>query len=146
MTIYIASLYYSVCFSLELLFWTRWLTSCCSWANCWSQGVWVSQPWHTDRPTLRLIEPGGFNRAHTDRTWLLPSYTYIINTKMIDDVTLFAILALFACWCCEYAFVGVLAFFFFTRQIPVIQEEVPSLNYYWVPLLVSASNTLSCPR
>ncbi|KTF92173.1 hypothetical protein cypCar_00038939, partial [Cyprinus carpio] len=35
--------------------------------------------------------------------------------------------------------VGVLAFFFFTRQIPVIQEEVPSLNYYWVPLLVSAS-------
>uniref|UniRef100_A0A667X219 Choline transporter-like protein n=1 Tax=Myripristis murdjan TaxID=586833 RepID=A0A667X219_9TELE len=31
--------------------------------------------------------------------------------------------------------VGVLAFFFFTRKIPVIQEEVPSLNYYWVPLL-----------
>ncbi|XP_071343712.1 choline transporter-like protein 5-B isoform X1 [Trachinotus anak] len=31
--------------------------------------------------------------------------------------------------------IGVLAFFFFTRQIPVIQEEVPSLNYYWVPLL-----------
>lgn len=30
---------------------------------------------------------------------------------------------------------GVLAFFFFTRKIPVIQEEVPSLNYYWVPLL-----------
>uniref|UniRef100_A0A8C8HS52 Choline transporter-like protein n=1 Tax=Oncorhynchus tshawytscha TaxID=74940 RepID=A0A8C8HS52_ONCTS len=31
--------------------------------------------------------------------------------------------------------IGVLAFFFFTRKIPVIQEEVPSLNYYWVPLL-----------
>ncbi|CAJ1060384.1 choline transporter-like protein 5 isoform X1 [Xyrichtys novacula] len=31
--------------------------------------------------------------------------------------------------------VGVLAFFFFTRKIPVIQEEVPSLNYYWVPLV-----------
>ncbi|XP_051965281.1 choline transporter-like protein 5-B isoform X1 [Xyrauchen texanus] len=31
--------------------------------------------------------------------------------------------------------VGALAFFFFTRQIPGIQEEVPSLNYYWVPLL-----------
>ncbi|KAM8746410.1 choline transporter-like protein 5-B isoform 3-T3 [Acanthopagrus schlegelii] len=31
--------------------------------------------------------------------------------------------------------VGVLAFFFFTRKIPVIQEEVPSLNYFWVPLL-----------
>ncbi|XP_035526816.1 choline transporter-like protein 5-B [Morone saxatilis] len=32
--------------------------------------------------------------------------------------------------------VGVIAFFFFTRKIPVIQEEVPNLNYYWVPLLV----------
>ncbi|XP_060788663.1 choline transporter-like protein 5-B isoform X2 [Neoarius graeffei] len=31
--------------------------------------------------------------------------------------------------------VGVLAFFFFTRQIPVFREKVPSLNYYWVPLL-----------
>ncbi|KAG9343298.1 hypothetical protein JZ751_014279 [Albula glossodonta] len=31
--------------------------------------------------------------------------------------------------------VGVLAFFFFNRKIPVIQEEVPALNYYWVPLL-----------
>nr|XP_046247293.1 choline transporter-like protein 5-B isoform X2 [Scatophagus argus]XP_046247294.1 choline transporter-like protein 5-B isoform X2 [Scatophagus argus] len=31
--------------------------------------------------------------------------------------------------------VGVLAFFFFTRKIPVIQEEVPSLNYFWVPLV-----------
>ncbi|KAJ7993555.1 hypothetical protein DPEC_G00273620 [Dallia pectoralis] len=31
--------------------------------------------------------------------------------------------------------VGVLAFFFFTRKIPFIQEEAPSLNYYWLPLL-----------
>ncbi|XP_072560177.1 choline transporter-like protein 5-A isoform X1 [Paramormyrops kingsleyae] len=31
--------------------------------------------------------------------------------------------------------VGVLAFFFFTHKIPIIQGEVPSLNYYWVPLL-----------
>ncbi|KAF1384048.1 hypothetical protein PFLUV_G00138210 [Perca fluviatilis] len=31
--------------------------------------------------------------------------------------------------------VGVAAFFFFTRKIPVIQEEEPDLNYYWVPLL-----------
>uniref|UniRef100_A0A7N6AEL6 Choline transporter-like protein n=1 Tax=Anabas testudineus TaxID=64144 RepID=A0A7N6AEL6_ANATE len=30
--------------------------------------------------------------------------------------------------------VGVFAFFLFTKKIPVIQEEVPSLNYYWVPL------------
>ncbi|KAG7221023.1 hypothetical protein INR49_031194 [Caranx melampygus] len=31
--------------------------------------------------------------------------------------------------------VGVFAFFFFTKKIPFIQEEVPNLNYYWVPLL-----------
>ncbi|XP_078121094.1 choline transporter-like protein 5-A isoform X1 [Sander vitreus] len=31
--------------------------------------------------------------------------------------------------------VGVVAFFLFTRKIPVIQEEEPNLNYYWVPLL-----------
>uniref|UniRef100_A0A3Q1G195 Choline transporter-like protein n=1 Tax=Acanthochromis polyacanthus TaxID=80966 RepID=A0A3Q1G195_9TELE len=31
--------------------------------------------------------------------------------------------------------VGVVAFFFFTNKIPVIQEEVPSLNCYWVPIL-----------
>ncbi|KAM6921579.1 choline transporter-like protein 5-B isoform 2-T2 [Xenentodon cancila] len=31
--------------------------------------------------------------------------------------------------------VGVLAFFFFSRRIPLFQEEVPSLNYLWVPLV-----------
>uniref|UniRef100_A0A8C9N2G0 Choline transporter-like protein n=1 Tax=Serinus canaria TaxID=9135 RepID=A0A8C9N2G0_SERCA len=31
--------------------------------------------------------------------------------------------------------VGVLAFFFFTQRIPVFAQEVPMLNYYWVPLL-----------
>ncbi|MEE6494726.1 hypothetical protein FKM82_001856 [Ascaphus truei] len=30
---------------------------------------------------------------------------------------------------------SVLAFFFFTRKIPVITDEAPALNYYWVPLL-----------
>ncbi|XP_076837198.1 choline transporter-like protein 5-A isoform X2 [Brachyhypopomus gauderio] len=34
--------------------------------------------------------------------------------------------------------VGVIAFFFFTHKIPVIQEEVPELNNYWVPLLTVA--------
>lgn len=40
--------------------------------------------------------------------------------------------------CC---FPGALAFFFFTRKIPIFQEEVPSLNYFWVPPLVR--NTVS---
>uniref|UniRef100_A0A671UP36 Choline transporter-like protein n=1 Tax=Sparus aurata TaxID=8175 RepID=A0A671UP36_SPAAU len=35
----------------------------------------------------------------------------------------------------DYDNYSVVAFFFFTSKIPVIQEEVPNLNYYWVPLL-----------
>uniref|UniRef100_A0A4W5NI45 Choline transporter-like protein n=1 Tax=Hucho hucho TaxID=62062 RepID=A0A4W5NI45_9TELE len=31
--------------------------------------------------------------------------------------------------------VGVIAFFFLTHKIPIFQEEVPTLHYYWVPLL-----------
>ncbi|XP_006004880.1 choline transporter-like protein 5 isoform X2 [Latimeria chalumnae] len=31
--------------------------------------------------------------------------------------------------------VGVLAFFFFTHTIPIIEQESLTLNYYWVPLL-----------
>ncbi|XP_043941724.1 choline transporter-like protein 5 isoform X2 [Protopterus annectens] len=31
--------------------------------------------------------------------------------------------------------IGVLAFFFFTHRIPLLEQEAPSLNYYWVPIL-----------
>ena len=31
---------------------------------------------------------------------------------------------------------GALAFFFLTKQIPTVQDEVPDLNFLWVPLLV----------
>ncbi|TST47750.1 Epidermal retinol dehydrogenase 2 [Bagarius yarrelli] len=30
---------------------------------------------------------------------------------------------------------GVIAFFFFTHKIPIIQEKIPVLNNYWLPLL-----------
>uniref|UniRef100_A0A8C7W8X3 Choline transporter-like protein n=1 Tax=Oncorhynchus mykiss TaxID=8022 RepID=A0A8C7W8X3_ONCMY len=36
--------------------------------------------------------------------------------------------------------VGVIAFFFFTHKMPIFQEEVPTLHYYWVPLLVRGPN------
>uniref|UniRef100_A0A4W5MBA3 Choline transporter-like protein n=1 Tax=Hucho hucho TaxID=62062 RepID=A0A4W5MBA3_9TELE len=36
--------------------------------------------------------------------------------------------------------VGVIAFFFFTHKIPIVQEDVPTLHYYWVPLLVRYNN------
>ncbi|XP_034003424.1 choline transporter-like protein 5-B isoform X4 [Trematomus bernacchii] len=56
----------------------------------------------------------------------------IIRVAVLDNVTDFL---LFLGKLLISGSVGVLAFFFFTRKIPVIQEEVPSLNYYWVPLV-----------
>ncbi|XP_051011956.1 choline transporter-like protein 2 isoform X4 [Acomys russatus] len=31
--------------------------------------------------------------------------------------------------------VGILAFFFFTRRLRIVQDTAPPLNYYWVPIL-----------
>ncbi|XP_073332474.1 choline transporter-like protein 5-B [Pagrus major] len=56
----------------------------------------------------------------------------IIRVAVLDKVTDFL---LFLGKLLISGSVGVLAFFFFTHKIPVIQEEVPSLNYFWVPLL-----------
>nr|XP_020462708.1 choline transporter-like protein 5-B isoform X2 [Monopterus albus] len=56
----------------------------------------------------------------------------VIRVAVLDKVTDFLLflgkLLISGC-------VGVLAFLFFTNKIPVIQVEVPSLNYYWVPVL-----------
>ncbi|KAG8428984.1 hypothetical protein GDO86_018659, partial [Hymenochirus boettgeri] len=30
---------------------------------------------------------------------------------------------------------GILAFFFFSRRIQIVQDTAPTLNYYWVPIL-----------
>uniref|UniRef100_A0A669QPC2 Choline transporter-like protein n=1 Tax=Phasianus colchicus TaxID=9054 RepID=A0A669QPC2_PHACC len=35
--------------------------------------------------------------------------------------------------------VGVLAFFFFTHRIKLVEDTAPTLNYYWVPILVSGA-------
>ncbi|XP_075943869.1 choline transporter-like protein 5-B isoform X1 [Anarhichas minor] len=56
----------------------------------------------------------------------------VIRVAVLDKVTDFL---LFLGKLLISGSVGVLAFFFFTRKIPVIQEEVPSLNYSWVPLV-----------
>ena len=34
---------------------------------------------------------------------------------------------------------GVLAFFFFTHRIKLVEDAAPTLNYYWVPILVSGA-------
>ncbi|XP_033873282.3 choline transporter-like protein 5-B isoform X2 [Acipenser ruthenus] len=62
----------------------------------------------------------------------------VIRVAVLDKVTDFL---LFLGKVLIAGSVGVLAFFFFTHRIPVIQEEVPSLNYYWVPLLTVISGS-----
>ncbi|KAM3914666.1 choline transporter-like protein 5 isoform 4-T4 [Leptodactylus fuscus] len=56
----------------------------------------------------------------------------VVRVAVLDKVTDFL---LFLGKILVAGSVGVLAFFFFTRKIPVITDEAPSLNYYWVPLL-----------
>ncbi|XP_067369431.1 choline transporter-like protein 5-B isoform X3 [Channa argus] len=58
----------------------------------------------------------------------------VIRVAVLDKVTDFL---LFLGKLLISGSVGVLAFLFFTHKIPSIQVEVPSLNYYWVPLVKS---------
>lgn len=44
--------------------------------------------------------------------------------------------------CPSLAFPGILAFFFFTQRIKLVQDTAPPLNYYWVPILVSCPSSL----
>ncbi|KAJ6657711.1 hypothetical protein lerEdw1_002212 [Lerista edwardsae] len=57
----------------------------------------------------------------------------IIRVAVLDKVTDFL---LFLGKLLIVGSVGILAFFFFTQKIKVIQDTAPSLNYYWVPILV----------
>ncbi|XP_078524684.1 choline transporter-like protein 5 isoform X2 [Lissotriton helveticus] len=56
----------------------------------------------------------------------------VVRVAILDQVTDFL---LFLGKILVAGGVGVLAFFFFTKRIPVIAQQTPDLNYYWVPLL-----------
>ncbi|XP_069088525.1 choline transporter-like protein 5 isoform X4 [Pleurodeles waltl] len=56
----------------------------------------------------------------------------VVRVAILDQVTDFL---LFLGKILVAGGVGVLAFFFFTKRIPVIAQETPDINYYWVPLL-----------
>ncbi|XP_077118135.1 choline transporter-like protein 2 isoform X1 [Ranitomeya variabilis] len=56
----------------------------------------------------------------------------IVRVAVLDKVTDFL---LFLGKLLVVGCVGILAFFFFTRRIQVIQDTAPTLNYYWVPIL-----------
>ncbi|CAI9624802.1 unnamed protein product, partial [Staurois parvus] len=56
----------------------------------------------------------------------------IIRVAVLDKVTDFL---LFLGKLLVVGCVGILAFFFFTRRIQIVQDTAPTLNYYWVPIL-----------
>ncbi|NXD74163.1 CTL2 protein, partial [Eolophus roseicapillus] len=56
----------------------------------------------------------------------------IIRVAVLDKVTDFL---LFLGKLLIVGSVGILAFFFFTHRIKLVQDTAPSLNYYWVPIL-----------
>ncbi|XP_073443657.1 choline transporter-like protein 2 isoform X2 [Dendrobates tinctorius] len=56
----------------------------------------------------------------------------IVRVAVLDKVTDFL---LFLGKLLVVGCVGILAFFFFTHRIRVIQDTAPTLNYYWVPIL-----------
>ncbi|XP_056426516.1 choline transporter-like protein 2 isoform X4 [Hyla sarda] len=56
----------------------------------------------------------------------------IIRVAVLDKVTDFL---LFLGKLLVVGCVGILAFFFFTHRIQIIQDTAPALNYYWVPIL-----------
>lgn len=100
------------------LSWTKWQTSCSSLENYLFQEVLVSFPSQFSHLPVftQLGSVVGRRPFDCDLSSHLAS-SLLFNKSLPCSP-------------------GVLAFFFFTRKIPVIQEEVPSLNYFWVPPLV----------
>ncbi|XP_037625984.1 choline transporter-like protein 5-B isoform X2 [Sebastes umbrosus] len=85
-----------------------------------------------NRNAYIMIAIYGKNFCTSSRNAFFLLMRNVIRVAVLDKVTDFL---LFLGKLLISGSVGVLAFFFFTRKIPVIQEKVPSLNYYWVPLL-----------
>lgn len=76
---------------------------------------------------LPLIFGETSHRGNCGWVFLSPDVTWIriILMNLTSD----------ACCCCF--FVGICSFFFFTGKIKFVEDAAPSLNYYWVPILVS---------
>uniref|UniRef100_A0A8C2WJV8 Choline transporter-like protein 2 n=1 Tax=Cyclopterus lumpus TaxID=8103 RepID=A0A8C2WJV8_CYCLU len=61
----------------------------------------------------------------------------IVRVAVLDKVTDFL---LFLGKLLIVGIVGIFSFFFFSGRIRTMEEAAPSLNYYWVPILVRGSN------
>ncbi|CAJ0957688.1 unnamed protein product [Ranitomeya imitator] len=85
-----------------------------------------------NNPLFRQIAIYGTNFCTSARNAFFLLMRNIVRVAVLDKVTDFL---LFLGKLLVVGCVGILAFFFFTRRIQVIQDTAPTLNYYWVPIL-----------
>uniref|UniRef100_H3C3P7 Choline transporter-like protein n=1 Tax=Tetraodon nigroviridis TaxID=99883 RepID=H3C3P7_TETNG len=76
-----------------------------------------------------------FCTSSKDAFFLLMRNVIRVRWAVLDKVTDFLLFLGKLLISGSVGFPGVLAFFFFTHKIPIIREELPTLNYIWVPLL-----------
>ncbi|KAF7236335.1 Choline transporter-like protein 2 [Varanus komodoensis] len=79
-----------------------------------------------------LIAIYGTNFCTSARNAFFLLMRNIVRVAVLDKVTDFL---LFLGKLLIVGSVGILAFFFFTQRIKLIQDTAPPLNYYWVPIL-----------
>nr|XP_033780094.1 choline transporter-like protein 2 isoform X2 [Geotrypetes seraphini] len=85
-----------------------------------------------NRNAYIMIAIYGTNFCTSARNAFLLLMRNIIRVAVVDKVTDFL---LFLGKLLVVGCTGILAFFFFTHRIKIIQDTAPHLNYYWVPIL-----------
>ncbi|KFQ50611.1 Choline transporter-like 2, partial [Nestor notabilis] len=85
-----------------------------------------------NRNAYIMIAIYGTNFCTSARNAFLLLMRNIIRVAVLDKVTDFLF---FLGKLLVVGSVGILAFFFFTHRIKLVQDTAPSLNYYWVPIL-----------
>ncbi|XP_033927797.1 choline transporter-like protein 2 isoform X2 [Melopsittacus undulatus] len=85
-----------------------------------------------NRNAYIMIAIYGTNFCTSARNAFLLLMRNIIRVAVLDKVTDFLF---FLGKLLIVGSVGILAFFFFTHRIKLVQDTAPSLNYYWVPIL-----------
>ncbi|KAK2844032.1 hypothetical protein Q5P01_010691 [Channa striata] len=99
--------------------------SCCFW--CLEEFIR-----YMNRNTYIMLAIYGKSFCNSARDAFFLVMRNIVRVAVLDRVTDFL---LFLGKLLVAGGVGVFAFLFLTKKIPVLQDEVPNLNYYWVPLL-----------
>lgn len=97
----------------------------------------------------KLLIVGSVGECHWSACWeavvgvtcegLLGPMSSFVTPAVVSEVVLGGGAASFSQNPQPYRFLpslGILAFFFFTHRIRIVQDTAPPLNYYWVPILV----------